>query len=74
MSTILPNIALELCEETRRENRGNWLSFNRLWCWGCATFSRGNPQKMCFSSSPDNRGCTQVNRRYDAKYGPWQRP
>jgi hypothetical protein len=74
MSAILPSIALELCEEVRRDNRGKWYTFNGMWCWGCATFSRGDPKKMCFSNSPDHRGCAQVNRRYDAKFGPWERP
>jgi len=74
MGAILPNIAMELCEQVRRDNRGKWYTWNGLKCLGCATFARGNAQKMRFSRSPDNRGCSQVNARYDAKFGPWERP
>jgi hypothetical protein len=57
--------ALELCLEIRQENRGKWYTSAGMMCWGCLTFSKGDPAKMCFSSQPDYRGCYQVNARYD---------
>jgi hypothetical protein len=53
--------ALELCEEIRKEKSGR--PFTQ--CWGCVKFSKGNPDKMCLSSKPGNRGCKLVNERYD---------
>jgi hypothetical protein len=40
-------------------------------CWGCLRFSKGDPARMCFNSSPDHRGCGLVNKRFDEGY---QRP
>ncbi len=57
--------AVQLCAEIRRQNQGKWYTFNGLWCWGCIKFSGRNPDKMCFSGQPDNRGCGQVNARHD---------
>ena len=62
---ILREVALKLCQQVREENRGRWYSFYFWWCWGCSKFSKGNPGKLCFSSRTDNRGCCQVNKRYD---------
>lgn len=57
--------ALQLCTEIREENRRKWYTPAGMMCWGCLTFSKGDPAKMCFSSRPDYRGCYQVNARYD---------
>jgi hypothetical protein len=57
--------ALRLCQQVREENRGRWYSFYFWWCWGCYLFSRGNPDKLCFSNRTNNRGCCQVNKRYN---------
>ena len=62
---IPAEVALRLCEEIRQVNGGKWYTFNGLWCWGCARFSP-SPEKRCFAATPENRGCSQVNRRYDA--------
>ncbi len=67
MAAIPKEQALALCEEIRKENRGKWYTYNGLWCWGCATFTRGNADQRCFAATPDHRGCAQVNRRWDAK-------
>ena len=65
-SVAIPQeIVLRLCEEIRQENRGKWYRWTAWWCWGCAKASKGDPVKMCFSSNPANRGCLQVNARYD---------
>ena len=57
-------VALRLCEEIRTENRGKWYTFNGLWCLGCTTFNQADQTKMCWHSSPQNRGCGQVNKRH----------
>jgi hypothetical protein len=56
---------LRLCEEIRRDNAGKWYSFNGLWCWGCAKAAGGDPAKYCFANGVGNRGCAQVNRRFE---------
>ncbi len=58
-------VALEICQQIRQENRGRWFSWNAWWCWGCVRFTVGEPEKLCFHNPPDYRGCAQVNRRYD---------
>jgi hypothetical protein len=63
-SAIPAHVALQLCEEIRKENNGKF-RWTAWWCWGCATFCKGDPAKMCFSSHPEYRGCAQVNDRYD---------
>jgi hypothetical protein len=60
-------VAFQLCEEIREENRGRWYRWKTWMCWGCTTFSRGDPARMCVGSQPDYRGCVQVNTRYDAR-------
>jgi hypothetical protein len=59
--------ALQLCTEIRQENRHKRYTPAGMMCWGCTTFSKGDPAKMCFSSRPDFRGCYQVNARYDSQ-------
>jgi hypothetical protein len=58
-------VARRLCNEIRHENRGKWHTFRGLWCWGCAAFTKGDPEKMCWNNKPGHRGCAQVNARYD---------
>jgi hypothetical protein len=65
MDVIPKDVALKLCEEIRAKNRGRWYSFFGMWCWGCYRFSRGNSTRLCFSNNPENRGCAQVNERYE---------
>jgi len=57
--------ALEICERVRVENKNKWISFNKLWCWGCVKFTK-SPEKRCFANSENgsNTGCVQVNKLY----------
>jgi hypothetical protein len=57
--------ALELCEQVRAYNKEKSVSFNKLWCWGYAKFTK-SPEKRCFANAEDgsNTGCTQVNKLY----------
>ncbi len=65
MDAIPKDVALQLCGEIRQENRHKWYTPAAMMCWGCTTFSKRDPAKMCFSSQPDYRGCYQINARYD---------
>ena len=73
-------VAMQLCEEVRRQIKAEGLpqklmpkrALKRMWCWGCRTFSGANPDKMCFSSLPSNRGCGQVNALYAGRYEVWK--
>ena len=56
--------AIKLCSEIRNEKGVRLFS----QCWGCLRFSKGDLMKMCFSSRPDNRGCSLVNKRYDSLF------
>ncbi len=62
---IPQDIADELCEEIRTQYRGKWWTIAGWQCWGCTTFTKGDPAKMCVHNAPGNRGCNLVNERYD---------
>ena len=64
MDAIPRERAMQLCAEIRQENRRRWYTPAAMMCWGCTTFSGGDPAKMCLSSKPGYRGCYQVNTRY----------
>jgi len=60
-------VALQLCADIQAENRRKWYTAAGMMCRGCVKFSKGDPNKRCFASRPDNRGCYQVSARYDAR-------
>ncbi|MCL4859125.1 MAG: hypothetical protein KJZ93_06945 [Caldilineaceae bacterium] len=64
-NAIPKETALQLYAEIRQGARGKWYTFAGLQCWCCATFSKGDPAKMCVSNRPDFGGCALVNARYD---------
>jgi len=64
MNAISKEVALRLCEEVRHENRRKWFSAARWQCWGCVTFTGGNPDKMCLRTKEGYDGCALVNRRH----------
>lgn len=69
MTSAIPHdVALQLCAAIRTENRHKWYTASGMMCRGCVKFSGGDPAKMCFASHPDNRGCYQVNARYDREH------
>ncbi|MBI2862907.1 MAG: hypothetical protein HYX89_08800 [Chloroflexi bacterium] len=67
MNAIPKDLALQLCAEIREENWGERYSFAGLQCWGCTTFAKGDPAKMCLSRRPGYRGCYLVNARYASR-------
>jgi len=64
-TAIQKDVAFQLCTEIRQQYRGKLYTFAGMQCWGCTTFSRGDPTKMCFSNQPNYRGCNLVNSRYE---------
>jgi hypothetical protein len=62
---IPKEVALQLCTQLREQYGGKWYTLTGLQCWGCTTFTRNDPDKMCFANRPDYRGCNLVNARYD---------
>ncbi len=66
---IPKDTALELCAEIRQKYGGKWWTLAGMQCWGCTTFSKGDPAKMCVASRPDYRGCNLVTARYMNRVG-----
>ncbi len=64
LAAIPRDIAFQLCQEIREQNRGKWYRWTTWMCWGCQTFCQGDMAKMCVGSRPDGRGCVQVNEGY----------
>ena len=62
---IPQDVALRLCAEIRAAHHNRWFSAAHWQCWGCVTFTRGVPAKMCLSSRPGCRGCSLINARYE---------
>jgi hypothetical protein len=66
MAGAIPDdVARQLCDEIRNDNRGKWWRWTAWWCWGCDKASKGDPAKRCWYGPPRNRGCAQVNQRYE---------
>ncbi len=64
MEAIPSDTAIRLCNEIYEKNRRRLYTYSGLWCWGCGRFSR-NISQRCFANAPGNRGCSQVNTKYD---------
>jgi len=64
MDAIPKEVALQLCAEIREENRGKWYGFTHMQCWGCMTYAKGNPAKMCLSNKEGHLGCNLISKRY----------
>lgn len=70
--TIPDEIAKKLCQEIRLKNKGKYWKWQYWICWGCNIAAGGNFEKAadftkrCAGSSGDSRGCSQVNKVFDA--------
>ncbi len=62
---IQRDVAQRLCAQVRAEHRGQWWRPAAWRCWACASWSGGDPARMRFAASPDNRGCPVVTARYE---------
>ena len=56
MDALPFDVAMELCETIREEQRIKWFT----QCWGCTTFSKGDVSKMCGAVV----ACNRVVKRY----------
>lgn len=66
-NVIPKDVAQQLCKEVRQQFSGKWYTLAGMQCWGCTTYSKDDPTKMCFSNHPGYRGCNLVNARFDRK-------
>lgn len=66
MEAAIPlETARSLCAAIQAANRHKWYTAGGMMCRGCLRFSRGDPTRMCYASRSDNRGCYQINARFD---------
>ena len=56
--------ARQLCAEIQAANRDRRWTIAGLWCRVCTTCTRGADERL-WACAPGNRGCAQVNRRFD---------
>ena len=59
-------VAIKLCNEIQAENKRKRFSKERLQCWGCCKYAKGDIEKMCISGKG---GCNLVNKRYGLQRG-----
>lgn len=57
--------ALRLCSEVRHENAKKLFGAGKMQCSVCYKLGKDNPDHLCIFANEQNRGCTQVNERYD---------
>lgn len=65
---IPTEIALKLCNEIREENARKRLGFGKTQCQFCYRFGKEKTERLCIFGNEQNRGCQQVNKRYDKLY------
>jgi len=70
---IPDEMAGKLCDEVHDDNRGKWYTLGGLRCWGCWKFSKGDAGKRRYASKVGNRGCSQMNERWDSLVKQWGR-
>ena len=58
-------IALKLCAEIREENKRKWFGFGKTQCSICYKLGKEDSSKLCIFGNELNRGCSQVNKRYE---------
>ena len=57
--------AVELCESIREENKKKRFSIWKVMCYFCMKAAKDDIKKRCICANSKNRGCTQVNKRFD---------
>jgi hypothetical protein len=67
-TNISRETAIKLCEEIRAENENKGFSFQRLQCWGCLKYAKGDVEKMCLANEKGG-GCNLINKRYKSQQG-----
>ncbi|TFG04448.1 MAG: hypothetical protein EU536_04610 [Promethearchaeota archaeon] len=62
---IEKELAIQLCDAIRAENEKKKLSIWKVMCYFCLKAAKGDPSKRCVCANSENRGCTQVNKRFE---------
>lgn len=65
MNSIPREIAIRICETIQDDHEKKIYAVGEMQCAACIKSSNRNPEKMCYSSLKDNRGCIYVNKRFD---------
>jgi len=52
MDAMPRDVALKLCEEILRENRGKWYSFYGMWCWGAPHSTKETHLNSALAAAP----------------------
>lgn len=60
---ISKEIAVNICENIRQENRLKRISISKWWCWGCQKDAKGDMTKMCMFNEGKFNGCSLINKR-----------
>lgn len=63
---IQRDVALRLCNDLLARSRRRWLDPRTWQCRACAWASRRDPTQLAFAARPDNRGCRNVNERWES--------
>ena len=67
-NTIPSEVALELCEQIRKENIGKLFGIGKTECSFCYKLAKDDSSKLCIFANEANRGCTRINKRYQKLY------
>ena len=67
-NTIPREVALELCTKIREENMGKLFGIGKTQCSFCYKLAKDDRSKLCIFANEANRGCTQINKRYQKLY------
>ncbi len=67
-NTIPREVALELCEQIRKENMGKLFGIGKTQCSICYKLAKDDSSKLCIFVNEANRGCTRINKRYQKLY------
>lgn len=70
MKPIPEELAFQLCEEVREQNKKKKISFAKGQCWGCMKYSqkKDDIRHRCIFGEENNRGCYLINKIFDARY------
>ena len=65
MTAIPRETAIRICEKIQDDHTKKVYAVGEMQCAACIKSSKGDPEKMCFSSRKDNRGCIYINKKFD---------
>jgi hypothetical protein len=65
MNAIPKETAIKICQQIQDEREKKIYSVGEIQCVACLKSAKGDPDRMCFSSTKDYRGCEFINKRFD---------